>query len=315
MLLVVPVHPVMAWSEGGHHLIAMLAFRMLKPEEQTVLIEILKAHPQFDQEFQIPPNIRGPEEARLWLVGRAAYWPDVARGSQEYNRPNWHYQLGSSMVIGNVSSQKVPDSPTGLPTSATLETLDLHIAEALELNRNVLADRTRPASERAIAISWLGHLVADAHQPCHAGSLYVEGLFPEGDRGANSIPTKQRRNLHALWDGLLGERYDSNDVRRRAIEMERDARLVAIGKQSIEGQGKSDPQIWLKESRLSATKYVYEQEVLGVILDATSSGRSSIESLDLSEAYLKSAGNLSKERAIAAAFRLKEVWLSGLADN
>jgi hypothetical protein len=24
------------------------------------------------------------------------------------------------------------------------------------------------------------------------------------DRGANSIPTKQSKNTHALWDGLLG---------------------------------------------------------------------------------------------------------------
>ena len=30
---------------------------------------------------------------------------------------------------------------------------------------------------------------ADAHQPCHAGSLYAESVFPEGDRGANTTIT------------------------------------------------------------------------------------------------------------------------------
>jgi hypothetical protein len=33
----------------------------------------------------------------------------------------------------------------------------------------------------------------------------MEGVFEnkDGDRGANSIPTKQRQNMHALWDQLL----------------------------------------------------------------------------------------------------------------
>lgn len=43
MLFAIPIQPALAWSEGGHHLIAAMAFRMLKPEEQTVLIEILKS--------------------------------------------------------------------------------------------------------------------------------------------------------------------------------------------------------------------------------------------------------------------------------
>jgi hypothetical protein len=35
----------------------------------------------------------------------------------------------------------------------------------------------------------------------------MEGVFEkkDGDRGANSIPTKQRQNMHALWNQILGE--------------------------------------------------------------------------------------------------------------
>lgn len=42
---------------------------------------------------------------------------------------------------------------------------------------------------RAIALCLIGQLVADIHQPCHAGSLYMEGVFAEsdGDRGAIGV--------------------------------------------------------------------------------------------------------------------------------
>lgn len=88
-----------------------------------------------------------------------------------------------------------------LPEDATLATKDLYIAQALELCTKVLAGKSQPDSDRAIAVCWIAHLVADAHQPCHAGSLYALDLFPDGDRGANSIKTKQSKNMHALWDG------------------------------------------------------------------------------------------------------------------
>ncbi len=112
-----------------------------------------------------------------------------------------------------------PKDPSELPDSAISETLELHVVQAIELNRKILSSTTEPASEKAKAICWLTHLVTDIHQPCHAGSLYIEGLFPKGDRGANSIKTKQSRNRHALWDQLLGRVYDASDVRRRASEV------------------------------------------------------------------------------------------------
>ncbi len=64
----------------------------------------------------------------------------------------------------------------------SIHTIALH-SQAVVLCRRTLNDSDRPGSERAIALCWLGHLVGDAHQPCHVGSLYVEGDFPEGDRG------------------------------------------------------------------------------------------------------------------------------------
>lgn len=40
----------------------------------------------------------------------------------------------------------------------------------------------------------------------------MKGVFPEGDRGGNEIKSRQSKNLHALWDGLLGPIWDEGDL-------------------------------------------------------------------------------------------------------
>ncbi len=50
LLLILPLLPAYAWSEGGHHLISVLAFRRRLKAKQDKLIRILKAHPRFEPE-------------------------------------------------------------------------------------------------------------------------------------------------------------------------------------------------------------------------------------------------------------------------
>lgn len=289
LLLILPPLPAHAWSEGGHHLIAVLAYRQMPKEKQQELIRILKAHPRYEQDFKVPKKVRNEEE---WLVGRAAYWPDVARDEPEFNRPNWHYELGSCLNIGAVTP---PAFPGSLPPGATLQTKQLHIAQAFDLCTKVFHDKSKPDSERAIALCWIAHLVGDAHQPCHAGSLYVEGLFPEGDRGANSIPTKQSKNMHALWDGLLGPKWDETSLNRRAAEMPKiELRAGGIDQ-------------WLNESRELAVTKVYTAEVLEPVSVAVRAKSKEVAEITLSENYLHEAGNLAKERAVEAGHRLASV--------
>jgi hypothetical protein len=192
LTIVLSVQSCFAWSEGGHHLIAVMAFETLSPDQQFELSTILKSHPRFAEDFNVPEKIHEPAEIQRWLVGRAGYWPDVARSQPTFTRPSWHYQLGAALVVGEPVN--VPATPGPLPADATMETGNLHIAQAMQLCRSVLKDKTRPNSERALAICWLIHLVGDSHQPCHAGSLYYAKVFPEGDRGANSAIRCGRRS-------------------------------------------------------------------------------------------------------------------------
>lgn len=296
------VQPAMAWSECGHHIIAVLAFDLMKPDKQLQVLELLKHHPRFAEDFKTPGSAKSSEQIAHWQIGRAGYWPDVARRQPEFNRPNWHYQLGSSLTIGQ--DVKIPETPGPLPPGADLETKHLHITQAIELCRGTLRSPSSSDADKAIAICWIAHLVADSHQPCHAGSLYVDVIFPEGDRGANSIPTKQSKNLHALWDGLLGNRYGAGDVDRRAREIRSDSETW----DAAELAGATlEPLAWLSESEAFGRLNVYTPEVLAAVEAAQRSGAEKVEVVDLPESYLKAAGAVAQKRAAFAAWRLAAI--------
>jgi hypothetical protein len=209
---------------------------------------------------------------------------------------------------------KVPDRPGILPVDAGLFTQSLYISQAVVLCQHTLNDRKRPGSERAIALCWLGHLVGDAHQPCHAGSLYVEGIFPDGDRGANSIPTKQDKNMHALWDGLLGKRFGSTATNRRAAEIASESALASRGEAAIQKSKGLDVHTWLAESREAAKAHVYTPEIIQAVTAAARIQATTPEVVVLDEAFLKNAGRVAQVRAIEAGYRLAAIWQQGLTD-
>ena len=227
LLLAVPPKAAFSWSEGGHHIISLMAFDLLNKGEQAKLVAILEKHPRFAEDFLPPEKLPNDEEVLRWRIGRAGYWPDIARRQPKYHRSTWHYELGPTLVIGDPANMKEPERPGVLPINATLETQSLYIAQALTLCGNTLADAKQPETDRALALCWIAHLVADAHQPCHAGSLYMEKVFVEedGDRGANRIITKQKKNMHALWDQLLGDSFTLNGTRKRIVEITGDNEL------------------------------------------------------------------------------------------
>ena len=301
LCLAIACQPCFGWSEGGHHLIAKMAFDLLPPHQQAEVRQILARHPRLTEDFRVPRNIRSEGDVQAWTIGRAGYWPDVARSQPQYDRPTWHYQLGSTLTIGD--SVTVPSSPGPLLPGASLATQELHLAQAVELCRNVLRDKSRP-EDRAVALCWLLHLVGDSHQPCHAGSLYYAGIFPEGDRGANGIPTVQGRNVHAVWDNLLGPQFDPADSRRRAAAIQDDATTWNEARQAASETTGLDPLQWLKESNEYGRSHVYTVDVLNAVEAAKRSGTDVVAPIDLPEEYLKSAGALARKRAAFAVQRL-----------
>ena len=276
----------------------MIAFSLLTGDEQAKLLTILEKHPRFEEDFKLPDNLPTELEKQRWLMGRAAYWPDVARRQPLYHRATWHYELGASQILGDRISLTVPDRPGQLQATATLDTKELYISQALTLCQRVMKDPAVSPEERAVALCWIGHLVGDAHQPCHAGSLYMEGVIEkeDGDRGANSIPTKQRRNMHALWDGLLGSDWSLDGNRRRLVEITENPELVSLSQQAITSE--IDPQIWLMESRSLTVEHVYTPEVLDSLQLVSRGVVNQPQEIELTEGYLKNAGKIAQQRAV-----------------
>ena len=298
-----------AWWEGGHHLIAVMAYELLEEGEQQELQRLLSAHPRISEDFISPINVVGPEEINLWRIGRAAYWPDIARSQPQFTRPTWHYQLGATLAIG--SKVNVPQTPGEVPESATLDSENLHIAQAVQLCRRVLRDKSKSDSDRALAICWLAHLVGDAHQPCHAGSLYFADIFSDGDRGANLIPTKQGENLHFFWDGILGPKFDAEDIRRRARTISQEGQLWSDSMTAAQKDSGLNPLTWLAESSEYGRSHVYTTEILSAV-EAAARESLKLEMLDLSESYVKAASEVANLRAAFAAHRLALILREGL---
>lgn len=81
------------------------------------------------------------------------------------------------------------------------------VVAAIEHYSAVLADRSRPRAERADALRFVSHFVADAHQPLHASF--------KPDKGGNSVQLRygrdgRTRSLHSVWDSLI---LNSSDLR------------------------------------------------------------------------------------------------------
>lgn len=113
-----------------------------------------------------------------------------------------------------------------------------NVLAAIARNEAVLLDRRRSRAQRADALRFLVHFVADVHQPLHVGRA--------ADRGGNDVDVLWGRStlsLHEFWDarGLLRRRGLSDRERAEAI--------AALAAGAADGWRDRDPVAWAEESR------------------------------------------------------------------
>src|SRR5262245_47018286 len=193
----------LAWSDAGHKIVASIALSRLSPAERDKVITILSHHPRFQVDFvEARPENADPEE---WCFQQASVWPDIARGfkgdDRHFNHPSWHY-INVPAFLSPADEQALAGKVTvnqSLDPPATPEE-KMNVIQTLRVARNMLVDPDVSDPDKAVMMTWLFHLVGDIHQPLHSSALFSQKLFPEGDRGGNDIKTKQRGNLHSLWD-------------------------------------------------------------------------------------------------------------------
>ena len=298
LLLVLPVTESLAWSRTGHMVIAAMAYRNLPERLQEEYTEILRAHPFYEAWEEAYNSLSVDISLGEYLFMQASFWPDVIRraGVNAHDFPTWHYTnypLTPQVLSGNVSTIEPTLTPENDVQHGFRESLLILFSDA---SSNEL---------KAIYLSWVIHLVGDAHQPLHCVAL-VTDLYPEGDRGGNLFfvrPTENSEgiNLHAFWDGLLGRSADARNARNettRLLQQRKEERY----------EGKKDASMmeeWMLEGRELAIEYVYLRGTLPAT-DRDHREKAAILPAD----YAKNAKEIAEKRSVLAGYRLARV-LSG----
>ena len=290
---------------------AAVALEFIEPDTAAELMNILRAHPRYQQDFinQIPGFIDrdNQEQVTQWLLGQAAFWPDIARGlpyeeRARYHRSSWHYTDGawirdSAPLQGNVylAIDAFADVAGIDRREVNSEEKVSNVVTGIDYNAAVLSNASAPPPARAIALCWVLHLIGDIHQPLHTGSLYTASLFETGDRGGNAIRI-DGSNLHARWDGALTE---SGVSRELPILI---SRVTGFSRPTIQGV-ESDWTAWMNESRSILQTSVYDADLREAILDAERNN-TGLPSQTLNDVYVALMKNISRQRLALAGLRL-----------
>lgn len=259
-LVLVLLAPAQAWWDAGHILVSEIAWKQLRDDTKKEILELLKYHP----------------DSQVSSLADASVWPDVVRDKahahHRFHRPTWHYQ--NNPVLGSDYSH-----------SATSQSGDL--LSQLERQCKILQDRGRTQSERAVALSWIVHLVGDLHQPLHTASYYSPE-FPEGDRGGNDFEVilgQKPIPLHKLWDSAGGRFLEPLPAFRLQSYLDWTMKQYPSSEFSSELQ-KNSPRDWAEEALQLASQEVYQHVTPGEKI----SNAALQKALDVSQAQIALAG-------------------------
>lgn len=231
--------PALAWWDLGHRVVAEVASQRVKQSTLLQIEHLLQFHPD--------PQVRTLDAASNW----ADEIRDRSHPFHHYHRSDWHYQgVGGAKKQGALKTQ-------------------------LAHQWKLMCDVEAPQAARAVALSWVVHLVGDIHQPLHVGAL-CNAEFPEGDRGGNDYFVwlgDQRLSLHVVWDSA-GCRFlrPISENRFRAYTNY----CSALAPANVPTE--PDFELWLEEALELCTTRVYAQiepdtqitsEYLGVAIETT----------------------------------------------
>jgi len=207
-----------AWGPLGHATIGNAAVQQLTAAERGQLMELL--------------SVKTDDELSA-AVGESCFWPDTVRDS-----PEWSWSAPLHYVNIPRSSDRYDRQRDCHDGTCVTEGV---LKYASELGRPGL-DRER----RRQAFAWLCHLVADLHQPLHAGF--------RDDRGGNRVHVVyhgEQSNLHRFWDSLLvNDRLPDDGSRARAVE-------AAADHPTESRWNPAEVVHWTNESHTLATEWAY----------------------------------------------------------
>ncbi|MBW8858028.1 MAG: S1/P1 nuclease, partial [Bradyrhizobium sp.] len=218
-LLGADIRPAAAWWAPGHAVIAMMAYRQMKPATRAAVDANLKQHPDYKNWMaELPAGVTDAQRGE-YVFAIAATWPDRIKDAKDDTVSIKFFNPADKR---NPVPNPFPAAPAFYPDLQTHETwhyLDIpinmdgknrtvpaeeSILNALPLCEGNVAATYLPPGYRAYYLAWLAHLVGDIHQPLHATGRF-SAAQTRGDAGGNGVhfqsdgSAAQPRNLHAYW--------------------------------------------------------------------------------------------------------------------
>jgi len=218
LLALLPSAPVFGWGQTGHRVAGEIATAYLSPETESAVRAIL-----------------GTEG-----LARASTWADFMRASpaefwQEKAGP-WHYvTIPAGRTYDEVGAPPQGDAFT-----------------ALTGFRETLVDPDASPEDRARALRFAVHIIADLHQPLHVGN--------GTDRGGNDFDVEyfgQTTNLHRLWDSQMIDRMQLSYTELAAWLLD------DIDDAAFRAWNEPDPQVWMRESAELRDRIYPKRRALG----------------------------------------------------
>jgi len=266
--------------------------RTKNPHLIAVIEDIMAQHPDRGTFEVALGHAAGDDRARRSFM-EMARWPDDIRKSV-YDHPTWHYASRPLADARDPPRGTVGDRANG------------SALQAYALNLSVAADTHAPAAERAIALCWLFHLVADIHQPLHAADE-VSAQYPDGDHGGNlryilDPQTQQPSSLHWYWDRAATQSADPAPV--RATELLTKYPRRSFDELTAQGGRVDDFPRWAAESYALARSDAYRSDLVTASSEASAAA--------LSPAYVVNSSTVAERRLTLAAYRLTDLLMATL---
>jgi len=196
--------PAFAWGPDGHRIVAHLAEEQLDASTQS-------------------------EVLRLLAISGDGSLADVA---------NWADDVREDPAQAELSRRTSPMHYVNFKDSSCKFESELICANgqcvvaAIENYAGKLGNRNLPDADRAQALRFLVHFVADVHQPLHAGY--------RPDKGGNTFQVRidgEGSNLHSVWDSRI--------IGSRRISWQEYARQLS-GNPTVGAEGEA--RVWAEES-------------------------------------------------------------------
>lgn len=310
-----------AWDHPGHMTTAAIAFAEIEKARPDLIEKIgllMLKHPDPAPFWVATVNATGKERARRMFI-EAARWADDAKWTI-HDRPTWH-SARWAVVADDAppEAKELVDSRDGRPAGNALE--------ALALNAAMLSNPESKPDERALALSWLMHILGDIHQPLHVSDFF-SARFPAGNPAGTLgyvwDPLKDSAMpLHLLWDSNNRRSTKLEDVDGYAREL-----IVQHPRPSLpelkQFEGPGDFEKWARESHQVAIDWAFDIEavpdpdtdqssdkVIGKMVKYILEGVSPVkEAPAVPAAYWEKAQETVSRRLALAGYRLADVILA-----